>query len=445
MDIRLFNTMTNQIEPFSPLIPGKVSMYVCGPTVYNYVHIGNMRPVVVFDTLRRFFEYVGYEVTYVSNYTDIDDKIIQRASEEGVTESVIAAKYIAAFEDVVLQIHSQKATYTPRVTHFVKEIIDFIALLIEKNAAYVVEGDVYFRVASDPHYGEIANVKMDDLVVGARVEENTRKEGPLDFALWKKTDIGVSWDSPWGKGRPGWHTECVVMIHSLFPKHFIDIHGGGFDLKFPHHTNEIAQSEIIEGNTLARYWMHNGFVNIHNEKMSKSLGNSVTAKDLLARFGGNAIRLLLLSTHYRAPVNFADEVVESGSNELTKMENTFRQLAVYLQLHGGSLSQGTAVFIQPFLEALADDLNTSNALAEVFKTLKEVNQYLRGREKDVAQGENYFKSLVDMFNILGLVFNYPTLDNEDRKLYEAYQEAKSQKNFALSDQLRLRLIEKNIL
>lgn len=445
MDIRLFNTMTNQIEPFEPLIPGQVSMYVCGPTVYNFVHIGNMRPVVVFDTLRRFFEYVGYDVTYVSNYTDIDDKIILRASEEGISEVDVAEKYIKAFEEVVATIHSKKATHTPRVTKYVQQIIDFIVLLIEKGAAYAVDGDVYFRVASDHHYGELANVKMDDLVVGARVEENSRKEAPLDFALWKKTDTGISWPSPWGQGRPGWHTECVVMIHSLFPKHFIDIHGGGFDLKFPHHTNEIAQSEVVAGNSLARYWMHNGFVNINNEKMSKSLGNSVTAKDLLTRFGGNAIRLLLLSTHYRAPVNFADEVVESGSNELQKMETTFRQLAVFLQLNKGNVDGGSPEYIQPFLQALADDLNTSNALAEVFKVLKEVNQYLRNKEKSIDQGRDYFKTLKDMFSLLGLEFDYPILTKEDNQLYQDYLAAKTNKNFELSDQLRKQLIEKKIL
>ena len=272
MEIKFYNSLTNSVEVFKPLEEGKVSMYVCGPTVYNYPHIGNMRPVVVFDILRRFLTYVGYDVTYVSNFTDVDDKIINAAIKENKTEKELTEFYIQQFKATSLAIGSQIPSITPKVTEYIQAIIKYIERLVELDAAYVRDGDVYFRVSKINDYGKLSGIKVEDLIAGARVEENTSKESPLDFALWKKTDVGINWDSPWGKGRPGWHTECTVMIDSIFPNHFIDIHGGGYDLKFPHHENEIAQAEAMHHNKIANYWMHNAFVNFGDTKMSKSLG-----------------------------------------------------------------------------------------------------------------------------------------------------------------------------
>jgi cysteinyl-tRNA synthetase len=445
MDIRLYNSFTNRVETFVPLKAGQVDMYVCGPTVYNYVHIGNMRPVVVFDVLRRFFERVGYSVKYVSNYTDVDDKIIHKALDEGKSELEIANYFISSFVNSVQQIHSRLPNVTPRVTEYMPKIIKFIEQLVKVGAAYQVDGDVYFRVGSVKDYGHLSNMKIEDLVVGARIEENAKKESPLDFTLWKSTDVGVAWDSPWSHGRPGWHTECVVMVDTIFPKKIIDIHGGGFDLKFPHHDNEIAQSQALNHNALAHYWMHNGFINMNNEKMSKSIGNVVLAKDAIAQYGGNTIRLLLLSTHYRAPVNVTPEIVASSATELQKMENVFRQLSVTIQLSGENLPNGLSSDIQPFLNALADDLNTSNALTEVFRTIKDANQVLRTRPLDIGQAKRLFLALKDMFAILGLEIDSPFLTEEDKQVYAAYQLAKAAKDFAKSDALRQTLIERKIL
>ena len=324
MEIKLFNSLTNKIETFKPLRENEVSIYCCGPTVYGDAHVGNIRPVIVFDTLRRFFERVGYDVKLVSNFTDVDDKIIKKAIEEGVTETVITDRYIAAYKDVLEKLNVKPHYKNPRVTEYMGFIISYIQDLIDKGAAYEINGDVFFRISSINDYGELSNIKVDDLVVGARIEENSKKESPLDFVLWKKTDEGIKWQSPWGLGRPGWHTECCVMINSIFGGK-IDIHGGGFDLKFPHHENEIAQAKVHDHSKIANIWMHNGFVNFGNEKMSKSLGNVVLAKDAIAKYGGNVMRLLILSTHYRAPVSFTEETVLSSKNELDKIQKLYNQ------------------------------------------------------------------------------------------------------------------------
>ena len=307
MEIKLYNSLSNSLETFKPLHEGKVSMYVCGPTVYNYPHIGNMRPVVVFDTFRRFLTYVGYDVTYVSNFTDVDDKIIKEAQKENKSEKELTEFFINEFKKTSLAIGSQIPSITPKVTEYIQAIISYIDQLVKLGAAYVVDGDVYFRVSKIKDYGALSGINVEDLMVGARIEENSKKESPLDFALWKTTSVGINWDSPWGKGRPGWHTECCVMIDTIFPDHFIDIHGGGYDLKFPHHENEIAQAEAMHRNKIANYWMHNAFINFGNEKMSKSLGNVVLAKDMIEKFSGPVTRLVILSAHYRQPVNFTDE------------------------------------------------------------------------------------------------------------------------------------------
>lgn len=445
MEIRIYNSLTNQIESFKPINEGKVSMYVCGPTVYNFVHIGNMRPVVVFDTFRRFLTYIGYDVKYVSNYTDVDDKIIKRAIELNMPENEVTKMYIEAFEEDLKNINALKPNVTPRVTEYMNQIIDFIDCLVKNGSAYVVDGDVYFRVEKIKDYGKLSNTRIEDLLVGARIDENSKKESPLDFTLWKHTDIGIKWDSPWSKGRPGWHTECVVMINSLFKNGHIDIHGGGFDLKFPHHENEIAQSEAINHHAIANYWMHNGFININNEKMSKSLGNVVTAHDALKKYGGNSVRLLLISTHYRAPVNFSEDLLLANAKELTKITNVMKQLAVLLQLNDIGLDGKCATYIEPFLNALADDLNTANALSELYNVIRQANQAMRTKEVDLKLLEQLFATIRDEVSILGLNIAYPTLNNDDKKLLIEYNLAKANKDYATSDSIRSKLIERNIL
>ena len=445
MNIKFYNSLSNSLEDFVTQEDKKVSMYVCGPTVYNYPHIGNMRPVVVFDTLRRFLTYVGYEVTYVSNYTDVDDKIIKAAKQEGKSEKELTDFYIAEFEKTLKGIGSQVPSITPRVTEYMEKIIAYVDNLVKIGAAYVKDGDVYFRVEKIKDYGALSGINVEDLRVGARIEENTQKESPLDFALWKKTTEGIQWDSPWGKGRPGWHTECCVMIDTIFPKHYIDIHGGGYDLKFPHHENEIAQSEATHGNKIAKYWMHNAFINFGNEKMSKSLGNVVYAKDMIAEYGGPVTRLVILNAHYRQPVNFTEETVKEAQQEITRMQMAYKQAALKLQANGVDLEKGQPVYIDKFLEALANDLNTANALKEVYDLLKEINQQIRSRDTDYALLNNQFKTLTDMFYVLGLDINYVKFDEEISSLYKEYLLSKENKDFAKSDEIRKLLIEKGVM
>lgn len=447
MKIRFYNSLSKKVEQFIPIKPGKVSMYVCGPTVYNYPHIGNMRPVIVFDTLRRFFEYVGYEVTYVSNFTDVDDKIIKKAQEEQKTEKEITDYFIDQFKKITRSLGSKDPNITPKVTEYVPEIISYIENLIEIDVAYLKNGNVYFRVDKISDYGALSGVKIEELESGARVETTDEKESPLDFALWKKTDEGLAWDSPWGKGRPGWHTECTVMIDSIFPSDGkIDIHGGGYDLKFPHHENEIAQSEACHHNKIANYWIHNNFINLNNEKMSKSLGNVIYAKDLIEQFSGNVVRMVILSTHYRSPVNFTNETIEAAKKEIQKIENVYRQLTLSLQISDVLLPlKGKADNMDKFLLALSDDLNISNALMELFEVIKNTNQSLRQNNPDIEQLKKLYLTLTDMLSILGLDIDYVRLNENDKMLYNKYLEAKTNKDFDRSDELRKKLIEKKII
>ncbi|MGL5540314.1 MAG: cysteine--tRNA ligase, partial [Erysipelotrichaceae bacterium] len=368
--MKLYNSLHNEIEEFKTLEKHKVSMYVCGPTVYNYPHIGNARPIVVFDTLRRLFMALGYEVTMISNYTDVDDKIINKALEEGCSEQVISERFIEAYNADRAGLHALAPTHAPKVTQTMDQIIAFIEALVAQGFAYEVEGDVYFRVANIADYGCLSNQNIEDLVVGARIESNQSKENPLDFTLWKKTDVGVAWDSPWSKGRPGWHSECVVMINDAFPSHHIDIHGGGMDLKFPHHENEIAQSQALYQNKIANYWLHNGMINIDGEKMSKSLNNVVWVKDLLAEFGGNVIRWLLVSAHYRAPLNLSDETLASAKVECEKTLATFKQASLPLALAEKEHTDIRHALFDKFLDFMKDDLNTPNAMSVVFEMNK---------------------------------------------------------------------------
>lgn len=443
MEIKVFNSLSNSVEVLKPIRENEVSIYCCGPTVYGDAHVGNIRPVIVFDTFRRFLEYVGYNVKLVSNFTDVDDKIIKRAVEEGVSESVITDRYIKAYKDVLSKINVKEHYKNPRVTEYMGFIISYIDDLVKAGAAYEIDGDVFFRISSINDYGELSNVKIDDLVVGARIEENSKKESPLDFCLWKKTDVGIQWDSPWGKGRPGWHTECCVMINSIFDGK-IDIHGGGFDLKFPHHENEIAQAKAHDHNKIANVWMHNGFVNFGNEKMSKSLGNVVLAKDAIEKYGGNTMRLLILETHYRAPVSFTEETVQSTKNELDKIQKVYNQLAVAIQVHGGDLKSGSPE-VADFLAAMADDLNTSNALAALFEKVKLANVELRKNPQNLQEISNIFASLNAMLGVLGIVLEAPVLTPELSKIYNEYLRLKSEKKFEESDKLRNILMENKII
>ena len=437
MNIKFYNSLSNSVEDFVTQEKNKVSMYVCGPTVYNYPHIGNMRPVVVFDTLRRFLTYVGYDVTYVSNYTDVDDKIIKAAKQEGKSEKELTDFYIGEFEKTLKGIGSQVPSITPRVTEYMDKIIAYVDNLVKIGAAYVVDGDVYFRVEKIKDYGALSGINVEDLRVGARIEENTQKESPLDFALWKKTEEGIRWESPWGLGRPGWHTECCVMIDTIFPRHFIDIHGGGYDLKFPHHENEIAQSEATHGNKIAKTWMHNAFINFGNEKMSKSLGNVVYAKDMIAQYGGVVTRLVILNAHYRQPVNFTDDTVKEAQQIVSRIQMAYKQAALKLQAAGVDLDK--------FLEALADYLNTANALAELYNVLKDVNQLIRNRDADLNELNNLFKTLTDMFYVLGLDITYVKFDDDISTLYKEYLQSKENKDFAKSDEIRKILTTKGVM
>ena len=445
MEIKFYNSLTNKVEPFIPLKESEVSMYVCGPTVYNHPHVGNMRPVVVFDTLRRFLSYVGYKVTYVSNLTDVDDKIIKAAKEEGITEKELTLKYIQEFFKVSNLIGCQLPNITPKVTEYMQQIIAYIDNLVKIGAAYEVDGDVYFRVSKIDDYGALSGINKEDLIVGARVNENVKKESPLDFALWKKTSEGIQWDSPWGKGRPGWHTECCVMIDTIFPSHFIDIHGGGYDLKFPHHENEIAQAEAMHGNKIANYWMHNAFVNFGDTKMSKSLGNVVYAKDMIAQYGGPVTRLVILNTHYRQPVNYTEDTIEAAKQEINKMTFAYKQINLMLQANGYDLDSFKPAYIDNFILSLADDLNTANALMELYSLVKEANQLVRSKEVDFERLGNISMTLKDMFYVLGLDISRRVLTPDELKLYQDYLHYKKEKDFEKSDELRGQLIELGIL
>lgn len=445
MDVRLFNSLSNKIEVFKPIKEGEVSCYVCGPTVYNYVHFGNMRPVVAFDVLRRLFIELGYKVTFISNFTDIDDKIIRQAKEEGISEKEVAKKYIDAFEEDRESVHALKPDYQPLVTDTMDLIIKFVEELVEKGYAYEVDGDVYFRVSKIEDYGCLSKMKKEDLLVGARIDENSKKESPLDFALWKKTNEGIQFDSPWSKGRPGWHSECVVMINSIIDGGKIDIHGGGFDLKFPHHENEIAQEVAIKGHKIANYWMHNGFINIDNVKMSKSLGNVKQAKEMIRMYGGNVVRFILVNSYYRTPVNFSDELALSAKKELDKIEQAYTKAYIKLLLSNVDLSKNKEYDISSFLTALCDDLNTPNALTEVYKKVKEINVALRSNPIDLSLLNNLFNSLGKMLEILGIQFTLPVLSDEDRNNFEEYNKARSEKDFEKADIYRKILIERKLL
>lgn len=443
--IRLYNTKTLQIEEFKPIHEGHVDMYVCGPTVYNYAHIGNARPMIVFDVLKRLFEAEGYSVTYVSNFTDVDDKIIKKAAEENTTEAVIAQRYIDAYQEVRTLLNTELPDITPRVTETMDKIIEFIDKLVKTGHAYEANGDVYFSVESVPTYGEISHQHMDQLEAGARIETNDQKKNPYDFALWKKTDMGIKWNSPWGEGRPGWHTECVVMINDNIGD-CIDIHGGGMDLKFPHHENEAAQQEAMHGNTLANYWVHNAMVNIDGQKMSKSLGNTMWAKDVVLSLGTNLTRWLVSSVHYRKELNFSDETIETARKELDKVLTPLKQAYIKAALADYVMGDDyDKESYRAFLDCLDDDMNTPNAYAVIFETVKKLNQTLRQREIDFAQLTLYSNAVEKMLNVLGIVVDKPVIGETEKELFAKWNQAKADKDFDSADKYRNELAEKGLL
>lgn len=447
--MRLFNTLTNKKEEFKPIEEGKVSIYICGPTVYNHAHIGNTRPMIVFDVLRRTFEYLGNDVTFVSNYTDVDDKIIKAAKAEGITEKELTDKYIKAYEDVRAGLNIEDPTYKPRVTETMPEIIDFIQALIDKGYAYEVDGDVYFRVTKVKEYGMLSGIKVEDLIAGASDRtlsvDDKKKESTTDFALWKKTDEGIQFDTPWSKGRPGWHTECVVMINKLFKDGKIDIHGGGQDLKFPHHENEIAQSMAYNGHPIANYWMHNQMINIEGIKMSKSLGNVLWAKDKIVEFGCNVFKWLMLSTHYRNPLNMTEKVIVGVRKEVSKVENATKNASLYLQVNHVPAHDYKKETVDAMVNALEDDLNTSLALTQILDQVKVLNQVMRVREKDNDVIATEYATLVKMGDVLGFLFEGTKLSEEDIALYEEWNAYKKEKNFDGADRVRKELTERGIL
>ena len=405
--------------------------------------------MIVFDVLRRTFEYLGNDVTFVSNYTDVDDKIIEAAKAEGITEKELTDKYIKAYEDVRAGLNIEDPTYKPRVTETMPEIIDFIQALIDKGYAYEVDGDVYFRVTKVKEYGMLSGIKVEDLIAGASDRtlsvDDKKKESTTDFALWKKTDEGIQFDTPWSKGRPGWHTECVVMINKLFKDGKIDIHGGGQDLKFPHHENEIAQSMAYNGHPIANYWMHNQMINIDGEKMSKSLGNVLWAKDLIVEFGCNVFKWLMLSTHYRNPLNMTDDVIAGVRKEVSKVENATKNASLYLQVNHVPAHDYKKETVDAMVNALEDDLNTSLALTQVLDQVKVLNQVMRVREKDNDVIATEYATLVKMGDVLGFLFEGTKLSEEDIALYEQWNAYKKEKNFDEADRVRKELTERGIL
>lgn len=443
--IKLYNSMSLKVEEFKSIEPGLVKMYVCGPTVYNHAHIGNARPIIVFDTLRRFFEAKGYKVKFVSNYTDVDDKIINKAIEENVEEEEIAQRYIKAYEKVRSSLNTLELDAKPKVTETMDSIIEFIKKMVDKGNAYEIDGDVYFRVNSIKDYGFISNQNLDELQAGSRIEESDKKESPFDFALWKKTDFGIMWDSPWGKGRPGWHTECVVMIEDNF-NGMIDIHGGGIDLKFPHHENEAAQNMAVHNNHLANYWVHNAMVNIDGDKMSKSLGNVTWAKDVIEKLGASLTRWFILSVHYRKELNFTDEAIDNSRKELDRVLQALKNARIKISLNDMKVTdEKDEASYSKFLDEMSDDLNTPNAYTVIFDTVKQLNTLLRVRDINYEELIKYVNSIEAMLEVLGIEYTKYELNDEEKKLFNDWNSAKAEKNFDLADEYRAKLIELGLM
>ncbi|WP_437131136.1 cysteine--tRNA ligase [Peptostreptococcus russellii] len=453
--MKIYNTMTRQKEEFVPLEAGKVKMYVCGPTVYNFIHLGNARPFAVFDTLRRYFEYKGYDVTYIQNFTDVDDKIIKRSHEEGITPEEVANKYIEEYFKDCDALGIKRATVHPQVTDNIKYIIEFIEGLIGKGYAYESEGDVLFRTRKFPEYGKLSHQNIEELELGARIDVDQKKEDPLDFVLWKAKKEGEpGWKSPWGEGRPGWHIECSVMSRRYLGE-TIDIHAGGQDLQFPHHENEIAQSESCSGKTFAKYWMHNGYINVDGEKMSKSLGNFFTVREIGEKYDLGLVRFFLLSTHYRNPVNFSDTILDQSKAGLERLTNA-RDRAEFildklvedkLKDSEKDLLKQVDSYRDKFTEAMDDDLNTADAISAIFELAKFMNTNIQEESS-----KEFVQKNLDIFNELTGVLNIVQKSTEEddgltekvEELIAKRAEAKKNKDFSLADQIREELTNMGI-
>lgn len=454
--MQLYNTLTRRKEEFKPLVPGEVHMYVCGPTVYNYIHIGNARSAIAFDTIRRYFEYRGYKVTYISNFTDVDDKIINAAHEAAVEPLDLAQHFIDAFMEDTKAVGIEPATAHPRASEMIPEIIDFIQVLMDKGFAYAVDGDVYFRVRKSPHYGELANKNIDELELGASqhtaTEETARKEDPVDFALWKGAKPGeISWNSPWGEGRPGWHIECSVMATNMLGD-TIDIHAGGQDLEFPHHTNEIAQSEAKTGKKFANYWMHNGFVTIGDDdaKMSKSLGNFITVHDIVKTVDPMVLRFLMAGTQYRRPIRYSETGLQEAATNLEKLHNAdtnveFRQADASAG-EDEQITQQVADLTDAFTTAMDDDFNVQNGLATVYDLAKLMNEYAATDAPKADSLALLRETLATWLQIFGVHFEAAgLLDADVDAKIAARDEARANKDFATSDAIRDELQSQGII
>lgn len=452
--MKIYNTLTRQKEEFIPIEEGKVKMYVCGPTVYNYIHIGNARPFIMFETLRIYFEYKGYEVTFVQNFTDVDDKIIKRSHEENITPEEVANKYIKEYFVDADGLGIKRADVHPRVTENINEIIDFVKELQDKGYAYESDGDVYFDTKKFEGYGKLSRQNQEDLEAGARIEVNDKKKNPMDFVLWKSKKEGEpGWQSPWGEGRPGWHIECSVMSNRYLGE-TIDIHAGGQDLSFPHHENEIAQSEAKSGKTFSNYWMHNGYININNEKMSKSKGNFFTVRDISKKYDLEIVRFFMLSAHYRNPVNFSDEMLAQAKAGLERIYNAKEKLGFTINNltnkdileEEKNLLDELSNYKNKFTEAMDDDLNTADAISVIFELSRFTNTNINENSS-----LEFANKCLDLFNELTGVLNIANkkqeeiLDKEIEDLINKRVEAKKNKDFKLADEIRQNLLDKGII
>lgn len=454
--MKLYNTLTRKKEEFVPVNKDEVNMYVCGPTVYNFIHIGNARPAIIFDTLRRYLEYIGYKVNYVQNFTDIDDKIINKAKEDNVTSKEVSDKYIEEYFVDAKGLGIKEATVHPRVSECINDIIDLIKDLEKNGFAYNVDGNVYYRVSKFKDYGKLSKKPIDELISGARVEVSDEKESPLDFALWKKQkeESEIAFDSPWGKGRPGWHIECSAMSRKYLGE-TIDIHGGGEDLIFPHHENEIAQSEGANGKEYVHYFIHNGYININNEKMSKSKGNFFTVRDISKEFDLEVVRLFMLSAHYKTPVNFSFEILKQTESALNRLYNTRDNLIYILDKASQSdMNEDEKEFVsslskyrEEFKKAMEDDINTANAISTVFELSKDINTNIdENSSKEAIQCA--YDIYMELNNVLGLLSRREEkdiLEDEIINLIEKRQEARKNKDFALADKIRDDLLDRGIV
>lgn len=459
MSIRLYNTLTKQKEELVPVEPGKIKMYVCGPTVYNYIHIGNARPYIVFDTVRRYLEYRGYEVSYIQNFTDVDDKIIEKANKENKTTNEIVEHYIEETLKDADGLNVKRATNHPRVTEEMPAIIEMIQTLVDKNYAYNVNGTVYYDTSKREGYGKLSKKIIEELELGARIEIDSEKKNPMDFILWKPKKEGEpAWESPWGEGRPGWHIECSAMCKKYLGE-TIDIHAGGEDLVFPHHENEIAQSESANDKPFAKYWIHNSFLNIDNRKMSKSAGNFFTLREVAEKFGYDVVRFFMLSAHYRSPVNFSEELMESAKSSLERIQNCKTNLEFYKENNKiNSISEEEKVllvslpeFEKKFHLAMEDDFNTADAISSIFELVKWINTHIN-ENSSIEFIQKLYTELIKLSDIMGIIYKAPAKDvdnllsdEEIETLIEERNIAKKERDFAKADSIRDNLISQGII